>query len=107
MPSIVPTVVAAEAMSVIAASAVMPISEIATPIRAVRIGRPPATNDPRVNSRMSRATAMPMISELPAPESRPYTSQLNSTCTPASRAAATAGSSRSIVEPFTSLLVVS
>ena len=49
-----------------------PISVMTTPMIAVRIGRPAATNAPKVTSRMTNATIMPMISgssdelELPA-----------------------------------------
>ena len=61
-----PTDVAAEAMSVTAASAVMPMIDRMTPNRAVTMGRPPATRDPKVSTRMTSATARPTSSGLAA-----------------------------------------
>ena len=61
-PSMIATVVETEAMLVSAASAVMPVTVITTPISALRIGSTAAVTAPNVISRMISAMMIPMTS---------------------------------------------
>ena len=61
-PSMIATVVETVAMLNTAASAVIPVTVIATPMRALRIGSRPATRELNVMSRMKNAMMIPMIS---------------------------------------------
>src|SRR5882724_4739304 len=103
-PSISATVVDADAMLITDASAVTPVSVTATPMIAVRIGNPAATNAPNVMSRMTNATIRPTISGVSeiAVRQPGYTLPEYSTSTPASRAGTTASFTASRLLSLTS-----
>ena len=105
-PIIVAKMVVLELTSMKAVSAVMPVRPTTSPKTALRIGSPAATNDPKVRSRTTSASAMPMSSEAPPPISWVCEPEpLASTVRPASRAWSMALVSASIVAGSTSATV--
>ena len=95
-----------EPTSVSAVIAVMPVTPSATPNRAVMIGRPAATREPKVRISTSSATATPMSSELPPSSIIPTEPEpLASTVRPASRPCSITSWSASIVAGSTSATV--
>lgn len=64
-PIIIARVEVVEPRSRVLASAVIAETPMPTPMRAVSSGRPAATSEPKVMTRTTAATAMPMISLLP------------------------------------------
>ena len=89
-----------------AVRAVMPVRPTPRPKTALRIGRPAATNEPKVSSSTMRAMPMPMSSEAPPPISWVCEPEpLASTVRPASRAWSMASVRASMVAGSTSATV--
>ena len=94
MPTASPIIVASigvvEPMSVKAVIAVMPVMPRPTPNIAESTGTPAATRDPKVRTRTSSATPMPISSDVPPTSGTApvMPAPLASTCSPPSRASA-------------------
>ena len=90
-------------MSTRAVMAVTPVRPMPTPIRAVMIGSPAATRDPKVRISTSRATPMPRASEARPGVAKPVApGPLASTTRPWSRASSITSSRASSVSGSTS-----
>ncbi|CAM5239975.1 hypothetical protein SGRIM128S_07936 [Streptomyces griseomycini] len=85
------------------ASAVMVATPMPTPMTAVSSGRPAASSEPKVMTRTTAATPMPMISAVPVCGTAWSASPPISTVSPASRASSAAPSSASREESSSSM----
>ncbi len=85
------------------ASAVIVETPMPTPIRAVSRGSPAATSEPKVMTRTTAATAMPMTSVAPVSGTAWSASPPTSTVSPASRACWAASSRASLVDSSSSM----
>ena len=104
MPIIEARIVAEESTSMNAVMAVTPVSPIATPMMALKIGMPAATRDPKVSTSTISATPRPIASEVrPSSEMRVAPGPLASTSRPESRASAMTSSSASRLLPSMSV----
>ena len=105
-PIIVARVAVLEPRSRNAVAAVMPEMPIPMPMRAVRMGRPAATREPKVSTRTASATAMPISSDSPPGGAKlcmPW--PLTSASRPSSRASSSAARTASWVAGSTSVTV--